>query len=67
MHLSELNEIDLEVEVAELVAILLEEGGVRGGELEVGRGAHTPVGLQQLLLGLVQLVLQNGRRKTYIS
>ncbi len=49
---------DLEVIVSELVRVLLDEGGVSGGHLEVGGGAHAPVRLQQLLLRLVQLVLQ---------
>ncbi len=44
--------------MSELVRVLLDEGGVSGGHLEVGGGAHAPVRLQQLLLRLVQLVLK---------
>jgi hypothetical protein len=39
--------------VSELVCVLLDEGGVSGGHLEVGGGAHATVSLQQLLLRLV--------------
>ena len=53
---------DLEVVVAKLVGVLLEQGGVGGGKLDVGRGAHTTVGLQQLLLRLVQLRLGHGEQ-----
>jgi len=50
----------LEVVVAELSAVLLGEGGVCGGEQEVGGGAHAPRLTQQSLLGTVQLGLAIG-------